>query len=322
VLGERIKRNIVSFDALLRAAEKARKGKRFRPAVASFHFDQERALWKLHEELTTRTYRPGAYRSFFIHEPKRRQISAAPYRDRVVHHALTNVLEPIFERSFISDSYACRKGKGLKSEDGKKACLTSVCARGDVILERVLSTLAEHLLAEDAVAKLITLAGEAEDEAEKAHEQAEASAVKALEACDARLARARRRLAECEDDLLEDFKATVRDLKEKRAACEAELARLRVEAPRGEEGDAERLTAWLESCKAVCGALAGSPGKQNAVLRKLLKEVLVFPPDNPGKGQTVGKIELVLPEWVSRVVDGTENHPVHHAKSIVLVSLP
>jgi retron-type reverse transcriptase len=104
--------NVVSFEALLHAAEQARKGKRFRPAVASFHFDQERALWKLHDELTTKTYRPGAYRSFFISEPKPRQISAAPYRDRVVHHALVNVLEPIFERSFISDSYACRKGKG------------------------------------------------------------------------------------------------------------------------------------------------------------------------------------------------------------------
>lgn len=103
---------VISFGALLRAAEKARKGKRFRPAVAAFHFDQERALWKLHEELAAKTYRPGAYRSFFITEPKLRQISAAPYRDRVVHHALTQVLEPIFERSFIADSYACRQGKG------------------------------------------------------------------------------------------------------------------------------------------------------------------------------------------------------------------
>ena len=50
---------VISFEALLRAADKARKGKRFRPAVAAFHFDQERALWKLHEELTTKTYRPG-----------------------------------------------------------------------------------------------------------------------------------------------------------------------------------------------------------------------------------------------------------------------
>src|SRR5271170_3987532 len=103
---------VVSFEALLRAAEQARRGKRLRPAVAAFHFDQERALWKLHEELSTKTYRPGAYRSFFICEPKKRQISAAPYQDRVVHHALTGVLEPIYERTFIADSYACRKGKG------------------------------------------------------------------------------------------------------------------------------------------------------------------------------------------------------------------
>ncbi len=104
--------NVISFSALLHAAEQACKGKRFRPAVASFHFDQERALWQLHEQLSTKTYRPGAYRSFFIYQPKKRQISAAPYRDRVVHHALVNVLGPIYERTFIADSYACRKGKG------------------------------------------------------------------------------------------------------------------------------------------------------------------------------------------------------------------
>jgi len=103
---------MISFASLLRAAHKASRGKRLLPGVASFHFDQERALWRLHEELAEKTYRPGPYRSFTIYEPKQRQISAAPYRDRVVHHALTGVLEPIFERSFISDSYACRKGKG------------------------------------------------------------------------------------------------------------------------------------------------------------------------------------------------------------------
>ena len=56
--------------------------------------------------------RCNIYDSFYIHEPKRRLISAAPFRDRVVHHALCNVIEPIFERSFIHDSYANRVGKG------------------------------------------------------------------------------------------------------------------------------------------------------------------------------------------------------------------
>ena len=111
---------VISFEALLRAADTARRGKRFRRTVAAFHFDQERELWRLHEELSTKIYRPGAYRSFFIYEPKKRQISAAPYRDRVVHHALVKVLEPIYERTFIADSYACRKGKGTHA--GVKRC--------------------------------------------------------------------------------------------------------------------------------------------------------------------------------------------------------
>jgi retron-type reverse transcriptase len=57
-------------------------------------------------------YQPGAYHSFHIHDPKKRLISAAPFRDRVVHHALCNLIEPVFERSFIYDSYANRVGKG------------------------------------------------------------------------------------------------------------------------------------------------------------------------------------------------------------------
>ncbi|WP_166822424.1 reverse transcriptase domain-containing protein [Thalassoroseus pseudoceratinae] len=103
---------LTSFKHLLRSSEKAKRGKRFRPAVARYEFNLERELWKLREQLQKRTYRPGHYRSFYIYEPKKRLISAAPYRDRIVHHALTGVLEPIFEPTFISNSYACRKGKG------------------------------------------------------------------------------------------------------------------------------------------------------------------------------------------------------------------
>ena len=103
---------MISFGSLLQAAHSAARGKRFKPGVARFVFDLERQLLLLHEELASKTYRPGPYRTFTIYEGKTRQISAAPFRDRVVHHALTGVLEPIFERSFIFDSYACRKGKG------------------------------------------------------------------------------------------------------------------------------------------------------------------------------------------------------------------
>lgn len=66
----------------------------------------------LKNELESKTYQPGAYHTFEIFEPKRRLISAAPYRDRVVHHALCNILMPIFERTFIHTSYANRLGFG------------------------------------------------------------------------------------------------------------------------------------------------------------------------------------------------------------------
>jgi hypothetical protein len=62
--------HVISFEAMLRAAEQACMGKRFRPNVADFHFNLEHELWTLHEELSTKTYRPGAYRSFSIDEPK------------------------------------------------------------------------------------------------------------------------------------------------------------------------------------------------------------------------------------------------------------
>jgi retron-type reverse transcriptase len=104
--------DMIAFPSLLRSAELARRGKRFRPPASRFFFHLERELTRLNEELAAQTYRPGPYRTFTVHEGKPRLISAAPFRDRVVHHALTGALEPVFERSFIPDSFACRKGKG------------------------------------------------------------------------------------------------------------------------------------------------------------------------------------------------------------------
>ena len=89
---------VCEWDNLYLAYRKARKGKRSRPPAASFEFDLEANLVELRHELQEKTYRPGAYSSFYIHEPKRRLISAAPFRDRVVHHALCNIIEPAFER--------------------------------------------------------------------------------------------------------------------------------------------------------------------------------------------------------------------------------
>jgi retron-type reverse transcriptase len=80
--------------------------------VASFGLNLEEELHDLQQELVSRRYHPGAYRTFVIRDKKPRFISAAPFRDRVVHHALCNIIEPIFDRGFLYDSYACRKGKG------------------------------------------------------------------------------------------------------------------------------------------------------------------------------------------------------------------
>lgn len=103
---------IVSFDNLWQAARLARKGKRFCHSAARFERDLGQNLTALADELTTGTYQPGPYTTFTIYEPAKRLISAAPYRDRVVHHALCQVIEPLFESAFVFDSYANRQGKG------------------------------------------------------------------------------------------------------------------------------------------------------------------------------------------------------------------
>jgi RNA-directed DNA polymerase len=103
---------LCSWHNLLLAYRNASRGKRGQPNVAAFEHRLEDNLLQLQAELRAKTYRAGSYTSFYIHEPKRRLISAAPFRDRVAHHALCNLIEPIFERSFIYDSYANRVGKG------------------------------------------------------------------------------------------------------------------------------------------------------------------------------------------------------------------
>ena len=80
--------------------------------MAAFERALEPNILQLQAELRAGSYQPGGYKSFYIHDPKKRLISAAAFRDRVVHHALVNVIEPIFERKFIYDTYANRVGKG------------------------------------------------------------------------------------------------------------------------------------------------------------------------------------------------------------------
>ncbi len=103
---------ITSWDNLLAAAHAAARGKRKRPDVARFLFSLEPNLCELQRELLAGTWQPGSYRTFWIRDPKPRMISAAPFRDRVVHHALTRVLETVFEPRFTDSSFASRKGFG------------------------------------------------------------------------------------------------------------------------------------------------------------------------------------------------------------------
>lgn len=105
-------RQIADFDNLLSAYCKARRGHRYTREVLRFSANLETELITLHNELTWGSYRTGAYRTFLVFEPKQRQISALPFRDRVVHHAICNIIETLFEKKFIGDSYGCRVGKG------------------------------------------------------------------------------------------------------------------------------------------------------------------------------------------------------------------
>ena len=104
--------SVCSFENLLLASKKAQKGKRFRYSTSVFNLNLENELLCLQKELQNKTYQIGSYKQFYIYDPKKRLVSAAPYRDRVVQHALCDVIEPIFDRTFVYDSYACRKGKG------------------------------------------------------------------------------------------------------------------------------------------------------------------------------------------------------------------
>ena len=104
---------VIAWENLLLALAKASKGKRRRPDVAEFALQREVNLLTLQQELIEEAYQPGGYRLFTIYERKPRVIAAAPFRDRVVHHAVMNIIEPPLDRRFIADSYACRAGKGV-----------------------------------------------------------------------------------------------------------------------------------------------------------------------------------------------------------------
>lgn len=103
---------VVATENLFAAARAAMRGKKRKGAAARCFAELEKVVFRLKAELESGGWTPGPAHYFEIHEPKRREVAAAPFRDRIVHHAVVRVLEPIFEKRFIRDSYACRAGKG------------------------------------------------------------------------------------------------------------------------------------------------------------------------------------------------------------------
>jgi len=103
---------IISPDALFRAWDLFKKNKRNRPDVGDFELNLEQNIFDLYRDLKNGIYKYGPYKGFWIHDPKVRRIHKATVRDRVLHHAIFSVLNPIFEPTFIPNSFSCRTGKG------------------------------------------------------------------------------------------------------------------------------------------------------------------------------------------------------------------
>ena len=103
---------LFALENIYRAYRKCRRRKRGTVNAMLFEQNLEENLVQLREELTSGTYRPGSSLAFLVDKPKRREIFAAEFRDRVVHHLLVDHLEQGWEKRFIYDSHACRKGKG------------------------------------------------------------------------------------------------------------------------------------------------------------------------------------------------------------------
>lgn len=101
---------IANFRSLRRSALKAAKGKRGKPGAAAFLADLEGECLRLESELEDGSYRPGAYIKIEVWEPKHRVVSAAPFRDRVVHHALC-AIGHLQERGFFV--VGCVRGSGV-----------------------------------------------------------------------------------------------------------------------------------------------------------------------------------------------------------------
>ena len=146
---------IITFENICEAYHKAALGRRYTYEVLSFRNNLEENLIKIQEDLNDKTYQPGNYWKFTLYEPKRRTIYVSPFRDRVVHHAIMNIIEPIWDHLFIYDSYACRKFKGSHDamyrvvkffRETKQQYERVYCLKGDV--SKFFPSINHHILME------------------------------------------------------------------------------------------------------------------------------------------------------------------------------
>ena len=116
---------ITQTDNLMEAYRRARRGKTSKSAIKRFDQNPEERLVRIRQTLVDQTFKTSEYTSKWILEPKPRQIYVLPFApDRIVQHALMNVIEPIWDNLLISDSYACRVGKGIHA--GSRRCMEFV----------------------------------------------------------------------------------------------------------------------------------------------------------------------------------------------------
>jgi len=159
---------VISFKNLLEAYRKARLGRRDRKYVLDWEFNLEKRLISLQKELQKGRYAPGAYRYFYVCDPKKRLVATAPFKDRIVHHAICNIIEPIFDKSFIYDTYACREGKGLhpavvrleqflKKKDAKYALKCDVEKYFDSVNHQILEGLLRKKIKDERLIQLLVM---------------------------------------------------------------------------------------------------------------------------------------------------------------------
>lgn len=142
---KRLWERVVSQENIYHAWLDAKRRKRLRPEVLSFGMELEMHLASIRAALKDGTWEPGAWTVFRVYEPKERIIHAPAFPDRIVHHALVRVVEPLFERRFIPDSFACRVGKGTLAASKRLREMLRNAPKGSYFLKADIAKYFPHI---------------------------------------------------------------------------------------------------------------------------------------------------------------------------------